>query len=103
MITKAFSVFDSKSEVYGAPYFNQHPGVAVRVFTDLVNDPNTVIAKHPEDFTLFEVGSFDDSKGVMLPLGTPINLGVASVFISKIVPKEVNIPGGYPLKSVGSR
>lgn len=98
MITKAFACFDSKSVSFGVPFFNQVPAVAVRMFTDLVNDNTSIISRHPEDFTLFEVGSFDDIKGVLLPLGAPVNLGVASVFVSRLSPKEVNIPTGYPLK-----
>lgn len=63
MITKMFSVFDVKAACYGQPFFMPREEMAVRAFADGVNEdrnPNNNWAKHPEDFTLFLVGEFDD-------------------------------------------
>lgn len=59
------AVFDSASQAYGRPFFVQSRGVAVRSFTDEVRrvDPNNDLNKHPEDFTLVHLGTFDDSNG----------------------------------------
>ena len=85
---KIFSVFDSKVESYMTPFFMRHNGEAIRAFTQMVTDtsnPNNMAAKYPADFTLFELGSFDDSTGKISTLPTPKSLGVGSEFVSKSV------------------
>ena len=77
MIQKIYTVYDSKLEAYMQPFFMQSKGQAVRAFTDSVNDPSTQFNKHPEDFTLFELGEYDDSTGKVSNLPTPNSLGVA--------------------------
>lgn len=77
MIQKMFTVYDSKLEAYLQPFFMASKGQAIRAFTDSVNDTTTQFNKHPEDFTLFEIGEYDDSKGQVSNLITPNSLGVA--------------------------
>ena len=59
----AFSIFDSKAGVYGRPFFFQSAGVAMRVFGDMVNDANEPVARHPEDYTLFQLATWDEDSG----------------------------------------
>lgn len=68
MHLNAYSVYDNKALVYGVPFFAPTDGAAVRSFRDLANDPNTTVGRHPSDFSLFSVGSYDDAKGTLLPL-----------------------------------
>jgi len=63
MIHKMFTVYDSKSETYTPPFFDHAPGRALRTFSDCCNDSGHQFGKHPEDYTLFECGEFDDSTG----------------------------------------
>jgi len=58
-----FSVYDSKAGAYTQPFYAVNSRVAVRMFTELANDPKHTFGMHPEDFTLFELGSFDDQSG----------------------------------------
>lgn len=68
MITHAYSVYDRKGLIYNVPFFAISDGAAVRSFSDLVNDRNTTVGRHPLDFVLFRVGSFDDSTGMLIPI-----------------------------------
>lgn len=77
MIQKVFSVYDSKAEAYLQPFFMMSKGEAVRGFTDLANDANTCFGKHPEDYTLFEIGEYDNSEGHLVPLDAHISIGKA--------------------------
>lgn len=77
MISKIYAIYDSKLEAYMQPFFMQSKGQAVRAFTDTVNDDKTQFWKHPEDFTLFELGEYDDSTGKVSSYATNISLGVA--------------------------
>jgi len=63
MIHKIYSIFDSKAEAYSLPFYYQHEGQALRTFSDWVNDPNTPYGKHPEDYTMFEIGTYDENNG----------------------------------------
>lgn len=62
MIHKIFSVYDTKAKAYLAPFFMHQEGMAARVFTNMVNDPNKShqFSMNPEDYTLFVVGQWDD-------------------------------------------
>ena len=80
MILKAFSVVDSKPGVFSPPFFLQSTGLAIRQFTDLANDEKTTVSRYPEDFSLHEIGQFDDQSGTLSPLAVCINLGLASAF-----------------------
>lgn len=81
MIHKVFSVYDSKAEVYMTPIFFKTKGEALRAFTSTVNDESHHFHKYAEDFTLFEVGSYDDSKCKFDLHLTAIPLGKAIEFI----------------------
>lgn len=81
MIKKIFTVFDSKARVFGNPFFAINEHVACRDFKLAATDPGSSISKTPEDFSLFEIGSFDDLLGVISPLQNPITYGLASSFI----------------------
>ncbi len=60
MISKAFTVFDSKTEAYLRPFFCLSTGEAIRSFSDAVNDSSSMFFRHPADFHLFEIGTFED-------------------------------------------
>lgn len=63
MITKLFSVYDAKAEIYHRPMHFLTTGEALRTFIDEASKEGSMIASHPEDFYLFEVGSYDDTTG----------------------------------------
>lgn len=66
MITNVYSVFDSKLATFGRPWYEMTDASAIRVFSDAVNDgsnPNNQWFKHPEDFSLYMIGQFDDVSG----------------------------------------
>lgn len=63
MITKIFSVYDVKTQAYMTPFFSATPGSAIRSFTDAAVNPDSIVAAHPEDFHLYEIGEFNDQTG----------------------------------------
>ena len=60
-----FSIYDSKAKSYLPPFHMPNDDMALRVFQDCVSDPNHAFGKHPEDYTLFHLGSFDDETGII--------------------------------------
>jgi len=93
MKVKVFAIHDSKVNVYMAPpFFSPTSGSALRHFIDLAQDEKTSIAKHPEDYTLFEIGEYDDQNGQLTSLPTPQSRGVAIEYVeSRItsIPKQI--------------
>lgn len=67
------AIRDAKAEVFSRPMFYVSRGVAMRDFADAVNGnpEESAYAKHPEDFGLFVVGSFDDNSGMLVPVMQP--------------------------------
>jgi len=61
-----FGIYDEKSLSYGTPFFQPQIGQAMRAFGDLAKDPQSAIAKHPEDYSLYHLGEYDDHTGKVL-------------------------------------
>lgn len=81
MKMQVFSVFDSKTKVFSQPNFLVNKGAALRAWMDACNDPQSNISKHPEDFTFFHIGEYDDENGTFENLKTPESLGCAIQFV----------------------
>ena len=59
------AVRDSAMNAFAKPIFVQSIGVATRSFSDEVNrkgDDNQ-LSSHPEDFELYQLGTFDEETG----------------------------------------
>lgn len=67
MLLRAYSIYDNKALQYHPPFFASADGAAVRSFSDAANDLQTNIGRHPSDFSLFFVGSFDDQHCSLVP------------------------------------
>lgn len=63
MMIKVFCLYDTKTGIFGTPFFMQHVGQAVRACQDLGADLSTTIGRHPADYMLCELGEFDDNSG----------------------------------------
>lgn len=75
MKLKTFVIHDSKVEAYMNPFLMRSKGEAIRAITDEVNGENTQLSKHPEDFTLFEIGEYDQIEGRYTMHDSKISLG----------------------------
>lgn len=64
MIHYIFSVHDAKAELFNPAFYFPTQGMAIRAFTEQVNSPDAgMLYRHPEDFSLWILGTFDDSNG----------------------------------------
>lgn len=61
---KIFVIYDAKANAYLPPFFLPTAGMAIRSFGDCVLDDKHNFGKHPEDYSLFCAGEFDDGSGV---------------------------------------
>jgi hypothetical protein len=84
MINQVFVVHDAKAETFRNPFIMRSRGEAVRGFIDTINaKEENELSKHPEDFTLFELGEYDDSTGEYKMYEAKKPLGSALEFKNK--------------------
>lgn len=57
------SIRDAKTEAYMQPYFVRTKMEAIRAFSDIINDGKSQFAMHPDDYSLYCLGVFDDASG----------------------------------------
>lgn len=76
------AVRDQKADAFGNPWYAQTTGMALRHFGDALQntDDANIWRKHPEDFALFHLGSFDQQTGRFELLDSPVQLAIASDF-----------------------
>lgn len=60
---RVFSVFDGKAAIYSTPIFQHTDAMASRAFLDACSDKETPVGRHPEDYTLYYIGEWDEFLG----------------------------------------
>lgn len=89
MMIKVFSLYDSKAEAFIKPFMLLQEGVAVRELTDAVNQADTNVGQHPEDYILYHIADFDNATGEYIN-HNPHKL-LTNCLSLKTKPKTVNI------------
>ena len=74
---KIYSIYDSKADLWQAPFTQNSRGECLRNFETFANDPQSNLSKYGADFTLFEIGGFDVRTGQTLIYEAKISLGTA--------------------------
>lgn len=64
---RIYTVYDTKAEHYGNPVFVRTDAEARRSFEGVVHDKTTEIGRHPEDFILYRIGTWDAENGRITP------------------------------------
>lgn len=65
MILEMFAIHDRMAGFYAPPFFMPAVGLARRAMLELASDPSTNIGRHPGDFSLYHLGTFNDQTGVV--------------------------------------
>jgi hypothetical protein len=67
------AIKDTAARVFGIPFVVQAAAQAVRSLRDEVNstDSTSDVCKHPGDFELYQIASFDDDSGLVVPELSP--------------------------------
>lgn len=80
MIYVVCSAYDKKARTFLTPFYVTHQDVAVRAFKDAVNNVESSVGRNPEDFALWNLGTFDDDKGSFTLHATPQHIVEAMAF-----------------------
>lgn len=81
MSLKMFTVYDSKADSFIQPFFSQSTGTAIREFSAACNKQDHQFSKYAGDYTLFELGEFNQDTAKFQLAQSPLNLGLAITFI----------------------
>lgn len=61
------AVRDRAVDSFGQPFFVRARGEALRGFMDEINNKDSALHAHPEDYDLYVIGAFDDLSGEIIP------------------------------------
>lgn len=62
MLQRLYVVYDKMTQCVAGPVITvRHHGDAIRAFTSLIMDKQTVPGNYPTDYVLMQVGTLDDS------------------------------------------
>lgn len=68
MIHKQFSIHDSKAGAFLPPFILPRQEMAQRTFSDCINSEDHQFGAHPDDYTLFLLGHWDDETAQFVPI-----------------------------------
>lgn len=66
MKTNIYSIFDTAAGVYQKPTFARSDGEIMREFQNICVDKEHPCGEHPEDYSLFRLGTFNDQNGLVV-------------------------------------
>lgn len=65
MKASLYSIKDNIAKTFGRIMEQNNSAEAMRSFADMVTNEETIINKHPKDYTLYKVGEFDTETGLI--------------------------------------
>lgn len=69
---KIYTLHDMKAETYLPPMVLKNKGEAIRQMETALKNPNTIMHQAPQDFTLMEIGDWNEDTGEISPHDKPI-------------------------------
>jgi len=67
MLINIYSVFDNKAKIYSQPLFQINDQVAQRIMQNCVDNKEHTYGMNPEDFSLYQIGVYNDLTGTIEP------------------------------------
>lgn len=83
------AILDRAADAFSRPIFVNAIGQAIRSFQDEINrvDPQNEMQRHPDDFDLYHLASWDDNTGKFVNQDEP-----KQIAIGKQMVREYNTP-----------
>ena len=94
MVQFIYSIHDSKAQAYLPPFYLHNKNMAIRSFSDAVQDQTTAFYRHPEDYSLWEIGEFDDITGEIIYYTPHHALGTGVDYINDTTAEIIPITKG---------
>jgi len=81
MEQQVYGIYDVKAGEYSRPVFYANDAQAIREWSDVCKEKNTMFFKHPGDFVMHCLGTFDTKSGKFEALKQPRHIAAASDFV----------------------
>jgi len=79
MIYQVIAMHDIKARAFLLPVFVPHIDVGVRAIAHAANNsPGHQLHDFPQDFTIYHLGTWDDTSAKFSPFDQPVSLGLVS-------------------------
>lgn len=78
MKLKLIAIRDRQLDAYMQPFAMQSLGQAIRGFRDEINNPQSELYKHPEDYDLYHLADFNQEDGIIKVLDRPTQIAIGS-------------------------
>lgn len=78
---RIFTVHDNKAEAYLPPVYYKTKGEALRAFETTCKNKESQFHQYPSDFTMYELGEFNEQTGDITQNEKPLPLANASEYI----------------------
>lgn len=75
------AMFDSVGQIHTHPLHFPSVAAGVRAFSDSVNGGDKSITAHPGDYSFWELGSYDEKTGIIVPLSAPRRIVMGSELV----------------------
>lgn len=62
-----YSIYDEKACAYANPFQMENDLTAIRAARGTMQDKNTMIYQHANDYTMYCIGTFNDATGILEP------------------------------------
>lgn len=85
-VINIYGIFDVLAGRYFPPFVSDNDQTARRMFSQMVRNPESDLARNPQDYRLFLLGDFDPIDGQIDPLLQPMHVADAQQFL--IVDKD---------------
>ncbi len=66
MKVQLYAIFDACSGIYEKPFFHTADDAVKREFQDVATEAEHPISKHPEHYSLWRLGNFDNTTGKVI-------------------------------------
>lgn len=64
---KIYAIRDRALDAFNRPFFLPADGAAIRAFQDEINNKESELSKHPDDYDLYTIGMYDENRGIIRP------------------------------------
>lgn len=73
---KIIAIRDRAVDAFGRPIFTRTANEGIRSFIDEINNPESPMNAHPEDYDLYILGDYDEDTGQIIPEQRPEMIAV---------------------------
>lgn len=63
MMLKMYTIYDKKTKLYHPPHYCHNKEHAMRMFIQIMCKAGDTMSLYPQDFQMWELGTFDDCTG----------------------------------------